>query len=120
MGLLGDGDEPVIRKKSHQGKSVKLKYTEDVWVLMFSIRNNTPVNCMRLKNGKRSLFSLNESQCKSISHHCPGEGEGDQPPNCHFAGRPLSSVNENVDLLTHISTVVKNSPLIENGSSPWY
>ena len=104
LSLLGDGDEPVTRKKSHQGKSVKLKHAEDVWDLVRSIRNNTPVNRVLLMNGKRSLLSLNESRSKSFSRRCP-EGEG---------VRPLSPVNEDVDQLAHVSTVEENTPLIDN------
>ena len=104
LSLLGDGDEPVTRKKCHQGKSVKLKHAEDVWALVCSIRNNTPVNRVLLKNGKRSLLSLNESRCKSSSRRCP-EGEG---------VRPLSPVNKDVDQLACVSTVEENTPLIDN------
>ena len=44
----------LLHAKSHQGKSEKLKHAEDVWALVSSIRNNTPVNHVLLKNRKRS------------------------------------------------------------------
>ena len=47
LGLLEDGDEPVMRRKSHHGKSVKItKHVEDVWALVCSIRNKLIVFTM--------------------------------------------------------------------------
>ena len=44
LGLLEDGDEPVTRRKSHHGKTVKVKHAEDVCALVCSIRSNSPVS----------------------------------------------------------------------------
>ena len=53
LGLAHVADEIVSRRAVKNGKPLKVKNAEDVWSLSFSIRNNSNVPRVLLKNGKR-------------------------------------------------------------------
>ena len=61
-GLMDEGDQPVNRRKSAKGKTVKVKHIDDIWCLMCSIKNSRQVEHVLLKNGKRSLKGLEQSR----------------------------------------------------------
>ena len=53
-GLASVGDALVKRRKTNCGKTVKQKHVSDLWQLVCSIKNKTPIPRTLLRNGKRS------------------------------------------------------------------
>ena len=64
-GLVMDGSQPVLRKKTNGGKSVRQKHVADIALMVHSIKNNTPLPRMIMKNGKRSAERWLASQSQS-------------------------------------------------------
>ena len=67
-GLAVDGSSLVQRKKANGGKSIRQKHVADIVELVRSIKNNTSLPIILLKNGKHLPEQWLASQAVSQQH----------------------------------------------------
>lgn len=72
-GLVDIGDRLVTRRKVGEGKSVKEKYTEYIWMIAGVIRRCEMVPRILLRNGKRSKEQWLLIQAKIRGQECEGK-----------------------------------------------